>query len=202
MPWIVRDAPFDGTLREAERRREAVAETLARLTDRLHEEGIDYAIIGGMALVAHGFVRFTNDVDVLTTREGLDRIHERLVGRGYRPAFRGARKKLRDTHTGIDVEFITAGEYPGDGKPRAVRFPVPHDASIERDGRRVITLPKLIELKLASGLSAEHRRLRDLADVQDLIIALNLPRDLGEQIDPSVRQEFYRMWDAATKETE
>jgi len=52
-------------------------------------------------------------------------------------------------------------------------------------------------LKLASGLSAEHRRLRDLADVQDLIIALKLPRDLGDQIDPSVRQEYFRMWDAA-----
>jgi hypothetical protein len=150
-----------------------------------------------MALVAHGYVRFTNDVDLLITPEGLARVHERLVGRGYRPAFQGARKKLRDTHTGIDVEFITTGEFPGDGKPKAVVFPVPRDASIERDGRRVITLAKLIELKLASGLSAEHRRLRDLADVQDLIIALKLPRDLGEQIDPSVRSEFYRMWDAA-----
>jgi|SRR2546428_13869 len=197
MPWIVRDAPFDGTLKEAERRREAVAETVARLTDRLHEEGIDYAIIGGMALVAHGFVRFTNDVDVLITREGWDRIHERLVGRGYRPAFQGARKTLRDTQTGIDIEFITAGEFPGDGLPKAVKFPMPDVASVERDGRRVIALPKLIELKLASGLSAEHRRLRDLADVQDLIIALKLPREIGEQIDPSVRDEFYRMWDAA-----
>ncbi len=197
MPWIIRDAPFDGTLKEAERRSEAVAETLTRVTDRLKEEGIDYAIIGGMALVAHGYVRFTNDVNLLTTREGLNLIHERLVGRGYRPAFEGARKKLRDTQTGIDVEFITSGEFPGDGKPKSVVFPVPHDASIDRDGRRVITLPKLIELKLASGLSAEHRRLRDLADVQDLIIALKLPRGLGEQIDPSVRDEFYRMWDAA-----
>jgi hypothetical protein len=197
MPWVIRDAPFDGTLKEAERRSEAVAETLARVTDRLKEEGIEYAIIGGMALVAHGYVRFTNDVDLLTTPEGLTRVHERLVGRGYRPAFEGSRKKLRDTQTGIDVEFITSGEFPGDGKPKAVVFPPPRDASIDRDGRRVIRLAKLIELKLASGLSAEHRRLRDLADVQDLIIALKLPRDLGEDIDPSVRDEFYRMWDAA-----
>ena len=174
-----------------------MAETLAHVTDRLKEEGIDYAIIGGMALVAHGYVRFTNDVDLLTTPEGLNRVHERLVGRGYRPAFEGARKKLRDTQTGIDIEFITTGDFPGDGKPKAVVFPAPRDASIDRDGRRVITLPKLVELKLASGLSAEHRRLRDLADVQDLIIALKLPRALGEQIDPSVRDEFYRMWDAA-----
>ena len=197
MPWVIRDAPFDWTLKEAARRREAVEETLARVTDRLAEEGIDYAIIGGMALIAHGYVRFTNDVDLLTTPEGLALVHQRLVGRGYRPAFEGSRRKLRDTRTGIDIEFITTGEFPGDGKPKAVVFPKPADASIERDGKRVISLPKLIELKLASGLSAEHRRLRDLADVQDLIGALKLPRDLGEEIDPSVRGEYFRLWDAA-----
>jgi len=52
-------------------------------------------------------------------------------------------------------------------------------------------------LKLASGLSAEHRRLRDLADVQDLIISLGLPREIGNQVDASVRAEYFRMWDAA-----
>ena len=53
---------------------------MARLCRRLTEEGIEYALIGGMALVAYGYVRFTNDVDVLTTRDGLTRVHERLVG--------------------------------------------------------------------------------------------------------------------------
>ncbi len=197
MPWIVRDAPFDWTLKEAARRREAVEQTIARLATRLTEEGIDYALIGGMALVAHGYVRFTNGVDLLTTGEGLARIHERLVGRGYRPAFEGSRKKLRDTQTGIDIEFITTGEFPGDGKPKAVRFPDPKDVAVDREGIRVIALPKLIELKLASGLSAGHRHLRDLADVQDLIIALELPRGLGQELDPSVRDEYVSMWDAA-----
>lgn len=197
MPWIVRDAPFDQTLKEADRRRTAVDKTLARIAKRLSEEGIDYAVIGGMALVAHGYVRFTNDVDLLISKSGLQRIHERLVGRGYRPAFEGSQKKLRDTETGIEIEFITTGEFPGDGKPKPVRFPDPKDVAEEREGIRVISLPKLIELKLASGLSAEHRRLRDLADVQDLIIALKLPRDIGDQIDPSVRNEYFRMWDAA-----
>ena len=170
---------------------------MERLSSRLRAEGIDHAIVGGMALVLHGYVRVTGDVGLVTTPEGLNAVHERLVGRGYRPAFEGSRKKLRDTETGVDVEFITTGEFPGDGKPKPVRFPDPKDVTVDRDGINVIALPKLIESKLASGLSAEHRRLRDLADVQDLIIALKLPRDLGDQIDPSVRQEFFRMWDAA-----
>jgi hypothetical protein len=114
------------------------------------------------------------------------------------PNFRFQRtgKAIRDTTTGVKVEFITTGEYPGDGKPKPVVFPDPRDASIEVEGYRVITLPKLIELKLASGLTAPHR-LRDLADVQDLIAALKLPRELREQLDSSVRDEYDRLWHVA-----
>jgi hypothetical protein len=101
---------------------------------------------------------------------------------------------LRDTTTNVQVEFITTGEFPGDGKPKAVIFPDPKDVTVERDGYKVIALPKLIELKLASGLSAPHR-MRDLADVQDLIAKLDLPRNLAEQLDPSVQDEYFRIWD-------
>ena len=57
----------------------------------------------------------------------------------------------------------------------------------------------MIELKLASGLSATHR-MRDLADVQDLIIALNLPLELKDELDISVRPEYQRIWEAANKD--
>jgi len=178
-------------------KKDDVHATLRRITQRLQEEGIPYAVIGGMALPAHGFARFTEDVDILTTPEGLAAVHERLVGRGYVPAFQAARKTLRDTATGVKVEFITTGEYPGDGKPKSVSFPDPRDVAIDIEGYKVMALPKLIELKLASGLTATHRRLRDLADVQDLITSLKLPRDLGDQLDPSVRAQYLHMWDAA-----
>jgi hypothetical protein len=88
-------------------RRDRVWRTMERLSARLRTEGIDYVIVGGMALVLHGYVRVTADVSVVTTPDGLKDIHAKLVGRGYRPAFEGSRKKLRDTETGVDVEFIT-----------------------------------------------------------------------------------------------
>jgi hypothetical protein len=190
---------FRGRLREAEEffmGRGKVHQTMDRITKRLAGAGIPYAIIGGMAINAHGLERVTTDVDLLTTREGLDEIHKTVVGLGFVPNFPGARKKLKDTTTGVDVEFITTGEYPGDGKPKPVVFPDPRDVSVDIEGISVISLDKLIELKLASGLSAPHR-VSDIGDVARLIQALKLPRELGEKLDASVRDEYYRLWDAS-----
>ena len=174
-----------------------VQETLHQVARRLSEEGIDYAIIRGMGLALHGFVRPTQDVDLLMTREGLERFRDRLVGRGYVPLFEGAHKHFRDASTGISVEVLTTGEYPGDGEPKPVAFPDPSKASVQLDEFRVASLETLIELKLASGLSAEHRRLRDLADVQQLIETLRLPVEVAERLDPSVRNEYVRLWKLA-----
>ncbi len=173
-----------------------VYQTLRRLVERLRDEGLVYALIGGMALVAHGYRRFTEDVDVLMTAEDLEQFRERLVGRGYRPAFTGARKAFRDVESGVRIEVVTTGEFPGDGKPKRVQFPDPSDARFNQDGVWLITLEKLIELKLASGLSAPHR-LKDLSDVQDLIIQLKLPRDFALRLDESVRVEYEQLWQNA-----
>jgi hypothetical protein len=176
-----------------------VHDTLRKLVRRLAKEHIDYAIIGGMALALHGFIRPTQDIDLLMTREGLDRFSEQMAGRGYAPAFPGARKHFRDTETGVPIEVITTGEYPGDGKPKSVAFPNPADVSVEMGEYCVIDIANLIELKLASGLSAEHRLLRDLADVQQLIETLDLSLDLAQQLDESVRGEYERLWQLAQK---
>src|SRR6266498_3721366 len=112
-------------------KRGSIYDTLNKITRRLREEKIDYAVLGAMALSAHGFRRFTEGVDLLTTPEGLDAIHQRLVGHGYAL---DAGNRLRDIETGVSVKFITSGEYPGDGKPKPVKFPDPREASVEREG--------------------------------------------------------------------
>lgn len=167
--------------------------TLRKLTERLKQEKIPYALVGGMALAAYGFVRMTQDVDILMTMDGLAAFREQCVGRGYLPAFEGSQRSFRDTETKVAIEVITSGEYPGDGKAKPVKFPDPRQTFVERDGIRVITFEKLIELKLASGISAPHR-LRDLADVQDLITTLKLPIEFSAQLDPSVREKYEELW--------
>jgi hypothetical protein len=177
-----------------------VYETLQRLARNLPNAGIDYALIGGMALAIHGYVRLTQDVDLLMNEAGLEQFQRMLVGRGYIAAFPGARKMFLDTITGVKVEIITTGEFPGDGKPKSVQFPDPTAISIELDGMWVTRLETLIELKLASGLTAPDR-LKDLADVQELIRMLNLPQQLAEQIDISVRDEYLRLWQTVQPRT-
>ncbi len=115
-----------------------------------------------------------------------------MIGLGYTPAFQGARKRLRATRDGVSIEIITSGEYPGDGKPKPVSFPVPAAASVEIDGVRIVTLEKLIELKLASGMTAPDR-LKDLADVQELIKVRKLTSDFAERLDPYVQDQYLKL---------
>ncbi|HSB63380.1 MAG TPA: hypothetical protein VLJ18_04405 [Thermoanaerobaculia bacterium] len=190
----------DEILRESEdffAGRGAVHTTLRSLVGRLAAESIPYAIVGGMALNLYGYRRETVDVDVLMTREGLERFRQLLVGGGYVLAFSGARKSFRDPETGVKIEVLTAGEFPGDGKPKPVVFPDPAKVAVDRGGYAVIALEKLIEMKIASGLSAPHRLHVDLGDVQRLIEELRLPIDLDARLDLSVRAEYRRLWGLA-----
>lgn len=142
----------------------------------------------------HGYRRFTEDVGIIVTREGLQKIHESLTGLGYVALFEGS-KNLRDAESGVRVEFIITGGYPGDGREKPVRFPDPAQVGVEIEGVRVLSLPALVELKLASGMTNPHR-LRDLGDVQDMIDTLKLPADFEVRLNPFVRAKFREVWTA------
>ena len=171
---------------------------LAGLVADLKEHEIDYVVIGAIALMAYGYPRFTEDIDLILDSEGLDRFHRELVGLGYAPAFQGARKRLRATRDGTPIEVIAAGEYPGDGKPKPVSFPQPSEASVKIDGVKFPTLEKLIELKLASGMTAPDR-LKDLADVQELIKIRGLSGEFAERLNPYVGAKYLELFDGVAQ---
>lgn len=172
-----------------------VFQAMRNFAARLDEMGIPYALVGAMALNEHGYKRVTTDVDVLMTRESLAKFKEVWLGRGYLERFPGSRG-LRDTELGVKIDVIVTGDYPGDGQPKAVRFPDPAQVAIREDGLSLIPLVNLVEMKLASGMS-NLGRAKDIGDVVELIKHAKVPRELGDQLDPSVRDRYFELWEAA-----
>jgi hypothetical protein len=172
-----------------------VQRALEKIARLLEEDGIPYAVIGAMALNAYGYRRVTVDVDLLLTREGLEAFREKHLGLGYVQKFPGS-KGLRDTENGVPIDVVIAGDYPGDGKPKPVAFPDPAVAAIRGERVALLPLPCLVELKLASGMTAPHR-LKDLADVIEIVRILGLPADFVDQLDPFVQDKYREIWQAA-----
>jgi len=175
--------------------RSNVHRALARLVDRLTDLGIPYAIVGALSLNAYGYQRTTSDVDVLLRREDLESFKKAYLGRGYVEKFPGSRG-LRDANQNVDVDVLLAGDYPGDGKEKPVVFPDPATAALRGERFALLPLPTLIELKLASGMTAPHR-LRDLADVIELIRGNAIEESFAASLHPYVREKFRELWQAA-----
>lgn len=195
--------PLGDVIREADEflvGRSRVHRTLERVAHALAEVQAEFAVAGALAVGERGHLRLTVDVDLLVTAAGLQRFRERWLGRGYVEKFPGSRG-VRDAETGVAIDFLVAGEYPGDGLPKSVRFPAPETIPPDSMGRRVLDLRTLVELKLASGTSAPDR-LQDLADVLALIRVQGLDRDFASQLDPSVRDKYAELWAAAQERRE
>ena len=148
-----------------------------------------------MALAVHGFQRLTTDVNLLLTRDGLAQLKARFLGRGYVEKFPGS-KGLRDTEHNVTIDVLIAGDYPGDGLPKPVSFPDPAHAAVEGERYKILALPTLLEMKLASGMTAPHR-LKDLADVIELVRVVQLPEALADSLNPYVRAKYLELWRAA-----
>ena len=89
-----------------------INDALKRLVMDFDKNGIDYVVIGAVAFNNHGYRRFTEDINLLLTKSGLEKFTTNLVGLGYRPAFSGATRKFRTTGENIPVEILTTGEFP------------------------------------------------------------------------------------------
>jgi hypothetical protein len=173
-----------------------IHDAMRRLTKTLSEMQIPFAIAGAMAANAHGHKRTTEDVDILIRREDLQRFKAAHIGLGWIDKFEGS-KSFRDTINNVNIDALIAGEFPGDGRPKPVVFPVPESAAVDlKEGIPYISLPTLLELKTACGMTAAHR-LQDLADVMKLIRANQLTLEYADQLNPYVRDKYRELWQVA-----
>lgn len=170
----------------------AVDEALPAVRELFSAAGLPYRIVGGLAVVHHGYARTTDDIDLLVGRDALDRLEPLLAAHGF--ARLGQSPRLRHLTTGVRIDLLVAGHTIA--KPGAEPFPAPESVgSSERDGT-VISLLKLIELKLQA---ARHQ---DVADVVALLKLLDEARylEIEASVRAPIRGELARLRDDALEE--
>lgn len=154
---------------------------LSSIVRDFDECGIDYCVIGSLAVRCHNYVRYGDDIDVLASRDTYTRIEEFLIGNGY------SRRPGSDRHLYLEflggrtpLDVYVEGEKRGDGLP----LPNPRASRIRVLGRWYASLPLLITLKT---------RASDLGDVFQLIEENELEEGFIDSLEPDVREKFSEM---------
>ena len=169
--------------------------TLRDALEILARFAIPHLIAGGIAVQEHGYFRVTTDIDIIVPDPGeaVDALTTSLD-----TCFDALPKifdTVRDRRNDVLINFLPAG-----GVLRSdcrVAFPNPRELT---DKPTFVTLEELIALKLDSWFGSPNHRLKDKADVIELIKVLNLPRDL--EICDAARGLYVETWDALKGEAE
>lgn len=156
-------------------------ESVEAIVSGLNQARVRYLIVGGLAVVAHGYLRFTADVDLVLDPEpdSLRRAVEALTTLGYKPRapvpFRDFEDRVKRESwirdKGITVFSLFSAEHPAteidlfveapfdfeDAYSRAVRMEIASGAS-----GTFVSREDLIAMKQRAG------RPRDLEDIEGL----------------------------------
>jgi hypothetical protein len=169
--------------------------SLRRLVRRLTKAKIPHAVMGGLAVYAHGYHRMTIDVDVLLTREGFEQFRRLFVPKNYAPV-PGRSRRFHDRQNNVTVDILVTGLYPGLGKPGPIAFPDPESVRQTINSIHFVNFVTLIQLKLAA------RRYQDLGDVVNLIRENNLDKSFVDRLHPSLRRDFIECLEEKLREDE
>lgn len=146
----------------------------------LEMAGVRYLVVGGVAVVLHGYLRTTADLDLLIdlSEPNALRTIETLTGLGLRPRLPVRAEDFADAHRrrewvetkGMTVFSMWDPAQPGFGVDLFADPPLDFDevyarsleAALEHTSARVVSLTDLVEMKRLAG------RPRDLQDVLEL----------------------------------
>lgn len=142
---------------------------LKEVVSVLEDNGIDYAVCGGLALTIHGFPRATFDLDVLIRAEDLQKAFDAVKPNGY------------DIH-GLDISFKErtveirrVSKIDKDGEVMSLDFllvtPFVEDVweskmTLEWEGKKIwlVSRDGLIKMKQQAG---RHKDLIDIDRIQN-----------------------------------
>lgn len=159
--------------------------SLESIVDVLHAASVRYLVVGGLAVNAHGYLRFTKDVDLVIqlVPDNIERALGALATLDYRPLvpitaaqFAQASNRERwireknmqvlqlwsDRHRETPIDVFVYEPFPFDREyARAMVKPLSADREL-----RFVTIPTLIEMKLLAD------RAQDRIDIENLRMRL------------------------------
>ncbi len=168
-------------------------QTLRSAVEILAHHNVPHLVVGGLAVQEHGYFRVTIDCDLVVPAvlDAVELLTADLSGPFRRVS--GNEDTVEDARTGVLVNLLPAGQVLKHG----CKVPFPEPVKV-CDSPQFVSLEKLISLKLDSWCNSPNRRLKDKADVIELIKALHLPRELP--LDQAVRPLYTAAWDALATE--
>lgn len=126
----------------------------------LFQNQIDHALIGGLALGVYGYERFTNDVDILLEADNAQLAKKVLISVGFE-LFHETKEVMQFVGIGhLDVLLAS----------RIVSKTMLADAVfVDGLGIKCLLAEDIIGLKIQAYCNDSNRRLKDLADIQELL---------------------------------
>ena len=170
-----------------------IVETARTVAATLADHNIPHLVVGGLALQEHGYPRVTIDVDIVVpdVLEAVESLTASLTGPFYRVP--QVDDRVEDRRNGVMVDLLPAGRV----FQRGCKVPFPQPGKVAEQ-LQIVSLEELISLKLDSWANNPTRRLKDKADVVELIKYRKLSRDLA--VNPAVRDHYVETWDALKNE--
>lgn len=170
-----------------------IVETARTAAAVLADHDIPHLIVGGLAVQEHGYPRLTIDVDIVVpdVLEAVEYLTASLTGPFYRVP--KVQDRVEDRRNGVKIDLLPAGMVLQQG----CKVPFPQPGKVTEQ-LQIVAMEDLISLKLDSWAGNPTRRLKDKADVVELIKHRNLPRDLA--VNPAVCTHYLETWDALQKE--
>jgi hypothetical protein len=139
-----------------------VDQALPATRELLASAGVPFKVVGGLAVIHHGYARTTEDIDLLIEAGSQERLDSRLAPCGF---VRESPDRLRHRATGVAVHLLIAGEpMPRPGSPP---YSSPDSLPSSPEDATVVSLDALVRLKLLAG------RHQDRADVVALLKSLD-----------------------------
>jgi hypothetical protein len=162
-----------------------IDQALPAARELLASAGVPFKIVGGLAVIHHGYARTTEEIDLLVEAGSQESIDARLEPFGFA---RETPHRLRHRATGVAAHLLIAGEpMPRPGCPP---YPSPGTLRSSPEDAAAVSLDALVRLKLLAG------RHQDRADVVALLKSLDERAylDLEAALEPvELRQRLFEL---------